>query len=460
MKRTALFLVLCCLVCCKGKEPSRGDVSYLFDNDGCIPEVHLRVEESQWNHLLEAFDANPKTRETVHAGMTFIKGNDSTSVEDIALSIKGNTSRRRPEGVTGQKHRRDSADWHHCHFGLTLDKYRPEQGIGTMKRLVLKWFKDDGNYVRELYCYDLFRRSGVWTAPEDVYVRVWVRVGDDPVPAYFGIYQMYEPYDKPYLERRTGRFGRSDGNLWACNYGANLTPSTLGRIGEEDGKGLLYELVSSGSGLEGARAQMTAFIHRLNTLEGQEFHDWIGSVTDMDLLLKTYAVNVGVGMWDDHWNNNGNNTYLYFNSPDSLEYKVYLLPHDYDNTLGTCHKVGVQTDAVLHDPFHWGTDDPARSPLMTKILSFDDYRSLYALHLQELIDDGGLLTYESSIARIRAWQDLIRDYIPNDTGEDMQLVDIPAYWGNHPEYRVLEDGENNFFRAKAKAIREALDHQP
>ena len=75
MKRTALFLVLFCLVSCRGKEPSQDARAYLFDNDGRIPEVHLRVEAAQWNRLLEAFDGNPKTRETVHAGMTFIKGN-------------------------------------------------------------------------------------------------------------------------------------------------------------------------------------------------------------------------------------------------------------------------------------------------------------------------------------------------------------------------------------------------
>lgn len=457
MNRVLLILSLFFLVCCTGKTPSRDAIPFLFDNDGIVPEVCLRVDEQEWNRLLEAFDQDHKTRESVHADMTFIKGSDSVSVQDIALSIKGNTSRRRPEGSTGEKHRRDSADWHHCHFGLTLDKYHPENGIGSMKRLVLKWFKDDRNYVREMYCYDLFRRSGVWTGPEDVYVRVRVQVGDDPAPAYFGVYQMYEPYDRPYLERRKERFGHSDGNLWACSFGATLTPPTLGRIGEEDQKGLLYELVSSGSGIDGARAQMTAFVRRLNTLEGQEFHDWIGSVMDIDLFLKTYAVNVGVGMWDDHWNNRGNNTYLYFSSLDSLEYKVYLLPHDYDNTLGTCHRVGVQTDAVLQDPFHWGPDDPAVSPLLPKILAFDDYRAIYARHLRELVQEGGLLTYESSIARIRSWQDLIRKYIPNDTGEDMELVDIPAYWGNHPEYRVLEDGGQNFFRAKVTAMRQALE---
>ena len=105
MNRVLLILSLLFLVCCTGKTPSRDAIPFLFDNDGVVPEVCLRVDEQEWNHLLEAFDQDHKTRESVHADMTFIKGCDSVSVKDIALSIKGNTSRRRPEGRTGEKHR-------------------------------------------------------------------------------------------------------------------------------------------------------------------------------------------------------------------------------------------------------------------------------------------------------------------------------------------------------------------
>ncbi|MBR6932314.1 MAG: site-2 protease family protein, partial [Bacteroidales bacterium] len=108
-------------------------------------------------------------------------------------------------------------------------------------------------------------------------------------------------------------------------------------------------------------------------LEGSQFHDWIGSHMDVDLFLKTYAVNVGVGMWDDYWNNAGNNTFLYFNSQSATDYHVYLLPHDYDNTLGTTSAVGAQTDAVTHNPYEWGPTDVTQSPLVNKILAFDDY---------------------------------------------------------------------------------------
>ena len=47
---------------------------------------------------------------------------------------------------------------------------------------------------------------------------------------------------------------------------------------------------------------------------------------------------------------------------------------------------------------------------------------------------------------------MIRDYVSNDTGEDMTISDRPAPWGNHGEYRILSDGSDNFFKVKAAAI--------
>ena len=44
------------------------------------------------------------------------------------------------------------------------------------------------------------------------------------------------------------------------------------------------------------------------------------------------------------------------------------------------------------------------------------------------------------------------DYVANDTGEDMYIQDRPAPWGNHPEYRLLESGKNNYFDVKAAVI--------
>ena len=71
----------------------------------------------------------------------------------------------------------------------------------------------------------------------------------------------------------------------------------------------------------------------------------------------------------------------------------------------------------------------------------------------DLVDENNaLFYYTASIQRIENWQMQIKDYVSNDTGEDCIIKDVPASWGNHGEYRLLETGSNNFFQVKTDII--------
>ena len=160
--------------------------------------------------------------------------------------------------------------------------------------------------------------------------------------------------------------------------------------------------------------------------------------------MKTYAVNVAVGMWDDYWGNM-NNYYIYFNSNDKYDYKFFFIPYDYDNTLGTSNII----DAGRQDPTRWG--DSSRK-LISKLLEYPEYRKIYLDALRELCNDDNLFGATGSMQRIAVWQNLIRQYVPNDTGEDMVIEDRPASWSNHSEYRIMSPGSNNFFTVKKNSI--------
>lgn len=435
-------------------DPDRVDwnaaMDYVFDGS-VLPEVHIAVSESEWNRLLKAYDANANTQEFVTCDVRYVKGSEETVVGQAGLRLKGNTSRRRPEGSGGQKHNAASPNWHHCHFGLNLHEYvkNPDHTIRGLRRVDLKWFKDDPAYVREIYCFDLFRRFGVWTAVRDVYARVWVKVGDGK-EAYFGVYGMMEHIDKNYVRSRLeDGFGHKGGNLWKCRYPADLRKVDAD-MGVDDNKhDHTYELkTNTEKGYESAKAQLQHFIRNLNSLSGDSFNAWIASVTDVELLLRTLAVNVAVGMWDDYWNN-ANNYYLYFDKAEGTDYRVFLIPYDYDNTLGTSANCGVQSDAGRQDPYTWGD---ASRPLFAKILKNPAWKARYRELLQELCGAGGPFEKSASQARIRIWQSFVRPYISNDTGEDMSISDRPASWSNHGEYRLLENGNNNFFQVKSGVV--------
>lgn len=461
----SLILALCFLSGCNlggdeilvTDEPlDKHGVNYVYDS-GAIPEVHVEVSLGQWNTLLKAYDRDPATNEQVKCDVRFIKHKDTTLIREAALRLKGNTSRRRPEGSTGQLHSASRPDWHHCHYVINFHKWHKDADhkLHGAEKIAFKWYKDDPSYVRENFCYDLFRRFGVWTASHTAYSRFFIKVQGDPKEYYLGIYDMVEPVDTDYLKVRDseGEFGSDRGNLWRCRWGARLN-SVSANMGPDlgDGKEYTYELKTNVEDFGNASEQLKDFIGKSLKLNGQEFSSWLRTHCDVDLLLKTYAVNVAVGMWDDYWNN-CNNYYIYFNSTDPQSYKFFFIPYDYDNTIGTTSWCGVQSDAGRHDPMNWG--DSKQNPLIHKILQVDDFKRIYKDYLMELASDGNPFFSPSVCAdRIRTWQNMIKLFVPNDTGEDMTISDKPASWSSHPEYRLLEMGKDNFFTVKINSIKQ------
>ena len=193
---------------------------YVWD-ESVIPEITVHIKKDEWNALLKRYDEFDHNVDYFHADFTYKKGDDVFFIEDGGLRLRGNTSRRRPEGKKGQMHQTNKADWQHCHFGINFRKFHKDDAhtINGIRKVNLKWFKDDPCYVRELYCYDLYRRYGIWTAAYDVYCRLWIHVEGDSEPAYYGVYEMIEPVDDKFVEKRVDNmFGSEDGNLWKCGW--------------------------------------------------------------------------------------------------------------------------------------------------------------------------------------------------------------------------------------------------
>ena len=414
-------------------------IKYVYDAS-VIPEIHISVSREQWNALLSAYDKDHNTQEFIVCDVEYRKGSEVTKVEEAGLRLKGNTSRRRP--YEGGRYR-------HVHFGLNFHKNHDDADhtVKGVRRVDLKWFKDDPAYVREIYCYDLFRRFGVWTAVNDVYARLWLKVGGEQ-EVYYGVYELMEHIDKNYVRARLDNFGGKNGDVWKVR-GGSLADENASMGLDDNHSSFNYELkTGTVEDLPAAKTRLKDFIRNLKNLNGTAFDQWISAHMDVDLLLRTYAVNVAVGMWDDYWNN-CNNYYLYILAGEGNDYKVWFIPYDYDNTLGTSLACGVQKDSGRQDPWKWGQD---YTPLMTKILKNSEWRAKYKQYLQQLCREGGDFHYRNSMARIRVWQNSIAPFVSNDTKEDMTILDKPASWSNHGEYRIMDEGGNNFFKVKAGVV--------
>ncbi len=147
------------------RDTVKTNVDWVWDMQQ-LPEIHIYVTVDEWDRLLALYDSNNKTKQYIVADMDFAMNGEHFSVDEVGLRLKGNTSRRRPEGWQGQQHKSNNTDWHHCHFGINMHKWVDDKDhdVHGVHKMHLKWFKDDPAYVRELFCYNLFRDYGVWTA--------------------------------------------------------------------------------------------------------------------------------------------------------------------------------------------------------------------------------------------------------------------------------------------------------
>ncbi len=308
----------------------------------------------------------------------------------------------------------------------------------------------------------------MWLTPRASYARLTINILEDNSPAYFGIYTMVEPSDVSFLNNKRFDDTLKDGNLWKSSLGgtlsssysdddfgigyANPTNDSLSYEPIYDYKTYNEDLYSNKTeSLPDARDQIENFIDNLNGLSGDSFVAWITNAMDVDQFLKTYAVIVTLGAWDDYWGNNSNNYYLYFDENG----KAYFIPYDYDGVLGV--NLG-STDTGTQTPYNWNgsSDDP---PLVSKILGVTQFKDQYTAYMTELIEPAScMFNFISSTNRILAWHLLIGSYDNNDTGENTSISDSACGGGMGPSsssgYKLLTGSYSgttlNFFRTKIK----------
>ncbi len=110
---------------------------------------------------------------------------------------------------------------------------------------------------------------------------------------------------------------------------------------------------------------------------------------NVDMFIRTLAVNVLVGNPDDY-RGNANNYYLYFDKNNFLTF----LPFDYDNSMGEgWNGSPVFIDYTIgNDIYTWEgngfSSNTDNIPLVENILQFEEYQILYEGYLESLINDG------------------------------------------------------------------------
>lgn len=423
----------------------------LFDNTK-LGTITLTIAQNQWEQLV-SYSKNGDKTNYVKGDFKYEKNGKTYEMNEIGIRNRGNLSFRPPVDEDGNLQQ--------AHFKLKFDKFIDDKAHhmeNALKGMNLKFMLSDKSYVQETYCYDLFKRFGVWTAPRCSYAKLYIKVGDKQ-EAYFGVYKAIEPIAKQFLKARvaSSKFSSDTGNLWKCLYQiggpADLKDNNLSdKIGvDSESATPVYSLKTNEEMLNTEKNQLVTFIQNLNSKTGSNFESWIENAFDVDLFLKTLAVSVSCGMWDDYWRNS-NNYYLYFDGAG----KAFFIPYDYDNTLGVIS--GLMDEPAEQDPLDWGKGNGA--PLVTKILAISKYKEKYKEYLKELIDPTkDYFDMEASKKRINSWYDLIRN---STTGYDASTAcdkDGESNWdldeGKPSGKYSLLSSSNNYFYIRANAINKA-----
>jgi len=77
--------------------PTESPLSYVFDI-ATLPVLTIDISTVEWNKLLTYYDINSDNEEYVRCDFAFDKNNNIATAANTGLRIRGNTSRRRPEG--------------------------------------------------------------------------------------------------------------------------------------------------------------------------------------------------------------------------------------------------------------------------------------------------------------------------------------------------------------------------
>lgn len=384
----------------------------IFD-DATPHEFIVEISQSEWEGITqdmldyaEKFPVVPlydgdgrEYRTDKYRKADFIyRRSDGSEVKlaQVGIRSRGNESRRLPY---------QNGQYYKSHFKIKFDETfdmpaddpataaRSKRRFAGLKALNFKWSRyntwdtyANQSKINELFSLALLQEIGV-NAPRMSMGTLSFRIGGSEVN--YGLYGIVEPVDKPFLKRR---YGASDGDLYKCLYlgtGPHLTEESIGgdNVGVKNADTNyrpIYDLQTNESTSD--HSALRDFVHQLNTLQGQQFVDYIDTHFDVDSFVRYLAMGIYINNLDDY-RFLANNYYLFFNTKGKIEF----IPYDFDISLGTnWHGEMAYPEFIDEDifdtkslPAAWGDDSPR--PLVDKVLAVQQYRERYVQYLKDFI---------------------------------------------------------------------------
>lgn len=289
---TTITILVLSYACAMGQDS--GDK--MFDNT-ILHEIRFEFEEDNFlNFLYFNYENNSDPFDEI----PYLMGKvtiDGEVVDSVGVRFKGfssyfiNDSDKKP-------------------FKIDFNEFVPGKRYDGLRKLNLNNSTGDASMQREVICYDLMRAAGA-KAPRVSFSKVYIN--DD----YWGLYQSVEQVDKEFLQNN---FSNDEGNLFK-----NLSWSKLewNGISVSD----YDEIFSLKTNTEDNDwSGFINFIDVLNNTEDADFKNSIEEIFNVDLYLKTLAVDVTTNNWDSYLSH-GRNWYMYEDIQTGI---FHWIPWDYN----------------------------------------------------------------------------------------------------------------------------------
>ena len=276
------------------------------------------------------------------------------TLENVGFRLRGNTSRYSLKKS----------------FKISFNEYVSGRKYQGVKKLNLNGQHNDPTMIREKLFYDLWKKSGM-VQRRTCFVKVFIN------NAYYGLYTNLEEMDKQWL---TLVYPDNSGNLYKCTYPADLDFISDNQEAYKNLQnstvtgGRVYELETNTTADDYTR--LAQLITKLNQQPNSQFVVNISQILNVDKYLKSLALDVATGNWDNY-SYNKNNYYLYDNPKDA---KFDYIAYDADNTFGV-DWFGI--DWGIRDCRHW-INTNMDLPLAQKILSIPAFFNKYKISLDSI----------------------------------------------------------------------------
>ena len=310
-------------------------------------------------------------------------GTGRDTLQNVGFRLRGNTSRY------AQKKS----------FKISFNEYVTGRKYQGVKKINLNGQHNDPTMIREKLYYDTWKKCGM-AERRASFVKVFIN------QVYYGLYTNLEEFDKDWLERV---YGEKSGNLYKCTYPADLVyhgTSQQYYKGIESASatgGRAYDLQTNET--EDDYSDLVQLISQLDQPADTSFERQISQLINVDKFLKTFALDVATGNWDDYMYNKNN--YFLYHRKDSGKFE--FISYDTDNTFGVDW---VNRDWATRNCLDWYTHSEPR-PLAVKLLAIPAFQDKYRSYLDTIART--IVLPDSIFSHIDALKALITEAASADT---------------------------------------------